>query len=176
MSRLVEDLMLLARLEAREFTMRPEPVDLAAHVAEVVEAHRVRAEKLGVRFEAHLQPVGTVNIDPDRVAQILGNLVDNALRYTPERGTVVLTMAGAAAGVAFEIADTGPGIEEEDIPRVFERLYVAQRYRPVRPEGSGLGLSIVKELVDSMQGEVAVSSRPGHGTTVRVTLPARSSG
>jgi len=172
LSRLVEDLMLLARLEAREFTMRPEPVLLDAHIDELATEHRLRAEKLGVAFDAHIQPVGSMYIDPDRVAQILGNLVDNALRYTPERGSVVLTMTGSNSNVTFEVADTGPGIEEEDIPRVFERLYVAQRYRPVRPEGSGLGLSIVKELVDAMGGEVAVTSRPGHGTKVAVTLPA----
>ncbi len=171
LSRLVEDLMLLARLEAREFTMRPERVDLAAHIVEIVEAHRVRAEKLGVRFEAQIQPVGIIDVDPDRVAQLLGNLVDNALRYTPEQGSVALTLTGGVGAISLEIADTGPGIDEEDIPRVFERLYVAQRYRPVRPEGSGLGLSIVKELVDSLGGTVDVTSQPGQGTTVRVTLP-----
>ena len=172
LSRLVEDLMLLARLEAREFNLRPESVDLAAHIHEQAEEHRVRAEKLGVRFEAHIQPVGSVFIDPDRVAQVVGNLVDNALRYTPEQGAVRLTMTGTARQVVFEVADTGPGIDEDDLPRVFERLYVAQRYRPVRPEGSGLGLSIVKELVDAMRGSVEVTSRPGHGTKVSVALPA----
>jgi len=172
LSRLVEDLMLLARLEAREFTLRPEAVDLSAHIDELVQEHRVRAEKLGVRFESHIDRVGTLHIDPDRVSQILGNLVDNALRYTPERGNVMLTMAGSPQSVSFEISDTGPGIDEEDIPRVFERLYVAQRYRPIRPEGSGLGLSIVKELVDAMNGSITVTSRPGHGTTVAVLVPA----
>ena len=171
LSRLVEDLMLLARLEAREFTLRPETVQISAHIVEQAEEHRVRAEKLGVRFETNIQPIGSVFIDPDRVAQILGNLVDNALRYTPEQGSVLLTLTGSDGGVAFEVADTGPGIDEEDIPRVFERLYVAQRYRPVRPEGSGLGLSIVKELVDAMRGSIEVRSRPGHGTSVRVALP-----
>lgn len=172
LSRLVEDLMLLARLAAREFTLRPEPVDLSAHIEELVEEHRVRAEKLGVRFESRIDRVGTLYVDPDRVAQILGNLVDNALRYTPERGTVVLTMSIADNGVSFEVSDTGPGIDEDDIPRVFERLYVTQRYRPIRPEGSGLGLSIVKELVDAMAGSIAVASRTGQGTTVTVMIPA----
>jgi len=174
LSRLVEDLMLLARLEAREFTMRPEPVDLAAHLTEHVEAHRVRAEKLGVRFEAQIARVGTVHIDPDRVSQILGNLVDNALRYTPEQGAVNVSLSRTAHSVQFAVADTGPGIDPEDVPRVFDRLYVARHYRPVRPEGSGLGLSIVKELVDAMQGEVTVASQPGYGTTVAVTLPTAS--
>jgi len=171
LSRLVEDLMLLARLQAREFTLRPEPVDLAAHIREQAEAHQVRAEKLGVRFEADVPRIGVVEVDPDRMAQIVGNLVDNALRYTPEQGSVALAMRATEQGVEVSVADTGPGIDEQDIPRVFERLYVAQRYRPLRPEGSGLGLSIVKELVDAMQGEVTVTSRPGHGTRVTVSLP-----
>ena len=71
------------------------------------------------------------------------------------------------------MADTGPGIDQDDIGHVFERLYVAQRYRPVRPEGSGLGLSIVKELVDAMSGTIDVESRLGQGTVVTVQLPRR---
>ncbi len=105
LSRLVEDLMLLARLQAREFTLRDEPVDLAAHVEELAAEHRVRAEKLGVSFQAHISPVGLVQIDPDRVAQILGNLVDNALRYTPERGSVGLKLTAVGPNVVFEVAD-----------------------------------------------------------------------
>jgi len=176
LSRLIEDLMLLARLEAREFTLRPEHVDLAAHVSEIVDAHRVRSEKLDVRFESYIEPVGIVHVDPDRIAQILGNLVDNALRYTPEGGAVRLSMSGNQHEVVFEVADTGPGMDEEDISRVFERLYVAQRYRPVRPEGSGLGLTIVKELVDALKGRVEVKAKPGRGTTVKVILPVSSPG
>ncbi|HHC07324.1 MAG TPA: HAMP domain-containing sensor histidine kinase, partial [Actinobacteria bacterium] len=147
LSRLVEDLMLLARLEARAFTLRPEPVDLAAHVKETLEAYRPRMETALVRFESHLEDVGTVVTDPDRIAQILANLLDNALRYTPEGGTVTVALARDDGVVRLAVADTGPGIDPEDLPRIFDRLYVAERYRPLRPEGSGLGLAIVKELV-----------------------------
>ncbi len=171
LSRLVDDLVLLSRLEARQFTLRREPVDLAAHLKEVAESMRGRADGARVRLLTEIAPVGAVVVDPDRVAQVAGNLLENALRYTPEGGAVTLRVGGSDGRTWFEVADTGPGIDPADLPRVFERLYVAQRYRPVRPEGSGLGLTIVKELVDAMGGTVDVTSAPGRGTTVRVTLP-----
>jgi signal transduction histidine kinase len=172
LSRLVEDLMLLARLESREFDLRPESVDLAAHLGEVVAGYRDRAAGELVTVVTEIDEVGVLDVDPDRLAQVASNLLDNALRYTPEAGTITVRLHRSDKAVRFEVEDSGPGIETEDMPHVFERLYVAQRYRPVRPEGSGLGLAIVKELVTAMRGEVAVTSMPGRGTTVTVTLRA----
>ncbi len=171
LSRLVDDLVQLSRLEARQFELRPEPVDLAAHLKEVAEAMAARAHAARVRLAVAVADVGVVAVDPDRVAQVAGNLLENALRYTPEGGTVTLRLELRGEVVAFTVADTGPGIDEADLPHVFERLYVAQRYRPVRPEGSGLGLSIVRELVAIMGGRLEVASRAGAGTSVTVTLP-----
>ena len=171
LSRLIEDLMLLARLEAREFTLRYEPVDLTAHVREIVTGYEATAAAARVLLSTSLSDVGLVEADADRVAQIVGNLIENALRYTPEAGTVAVSLDAVASGVRLEVADSGPGIDHEDVPHLFERLYVAQRYRPVRPEGSGLGLSIVKELADAMQGDIEVRSTPGRGTRVAVLLP-----
>ncbi|MGI9648934.1 MAG: sensor histidine kinase, partial [Acidimicrobiia bacterium] len=111
-----------------------------------------------------------VEVDPVRVSQIVSNLVENALRYAPEGGEVKV-FAGVGGGqIAISVSDTGPGIDPADIPRVFERLYVAQRYRAVRPEGSGLGLSIVRELATAMGGTVEVASQLGEGTTVTVRM------
>ena len=172
LSRLVEDLMLLARLESREFDLRPEPVDLAAHLGEIVGVYRERADPAGVRVVAAIDDVGMVEVDPDRFAQIADNLLDNAMRYTPQEGTVTVRLYRTADDVHLEVQDTGRGIDEDDLPHVFERLYVAQRYRPVRPEGSGLGLSIVKELAEAMRGRVVVAGSPGRGTTVSVVLNA----
>jgi len=171
LGRLVEDLMLLSRIEAREFSLRPEPVDLAGHLKGVLEGFRGRAESARVDLTADLEDVGDVLVDPDRVDQVVGNLLENALRYTPEAGRVRLALAGAGEAVRITVADTGPGIEQADIPHIFERLYVAQHYRPVRPEGSGLGLSIVRELVDAMGGRTDVESAPGEGTRITVTIP-----
>jgi signal transduction histidine kinase len=173
LSRLVEDLMLLARLEAREFTWRPEEVDLAAHLQELIEAQQARAATLRVTLVPELDDVGAITVDPDRIGQIVGNLLDNALRYTPEGGTVRVGLGEDDGMVRLTVSDTGPGIDPEDVQHVFERLYVAQRYRPMRPEGSGLGLSIVKELIDAIGGSIDVESSPGRGTTVIVRLPRR---
>ncbi len=171
-SRLVEDVTLLARLEAREFSLRPEPVDLAAHIKEIVESYRERADAAYVRLGFTASPLGSVIVDPDRIGQICSNLLDNALRYTPDGGTVRVRLEAEHQSVRLSVADSGPGIDPEDLPRVFDRLYVADRYRPLRPEGSGLGLAIVKELVDAMDGTAIVDSELGLGTTVTVVLPA----
>lgn len=170
--RLIEDVMLLARLESAEFTLRPEPVDLSAHLAEVVAGFEPRARAARVDLVARFEAVGLRLIDPDRVAQLVGNLVENALRYTPEAGTVTVELVGLPSEVTIRVGDTGAGIDPEDLPHVFERFYVARRYREARPEGSGLGLSIVARLVEAMGGRVGVDSRPGEGTTVTVEIPA----
>lgn len=176
LSRLLEDLMLLSRLEAGEFMLRPEQVDLARHLGGSVEAYRGRADAAGVRLETDLGEVPPAMVDPDRIDQVVGNLVENALRYTPQGGTVRLALRAEGPGARISVSDTGPGIEAADVPHIFERLYVAQRYRPARPEGSGLGLAIVKELAEAMGGTAGVSSEPARGTTVSVTLPLVSPG
>lgn len=170
LSRLIEDLMLLARLEAREFSWRPEDVDLAAHLREIAESHEARAAANRVGIVVEIDDVGIVRVDPDRVGQIIGNLIDNAMRYTPEGGTIGVGLRDDGEWVILTVSDTGPGIDPEDVEHVFERLYVAQHYRPVRPEGSGLGLSIVKELVDAIDGRIELKSDVGHGTVVMVRL------
>jgi signal transduction histidine kinase len=172
--RLVEDLMLLARLEAREFTIRPEPVEVDAHLAEVAETYRERAEASRVRLDVQVEETGIVVTDPHRLAQIAANLTENALRYTPEAGRVTFSVHVRGDRIELSVADTGPGIDQDDLPRVFERFYVARRFRRVRPEGSGLGLAIVKQLVDAMGGTISAQSGPGTGTRFVVSIPASS--
>jgi signal transduction histidine kinase len=173
LSRLLEDLMLLSRLEAGEFTLRPETVDLAGHLRGTVEAYRGRAEAAGVELEADLGEVPSGPVDPDRIDQVVGNLVENALRYTPAGGTVRLVLRAEGDRARISVADTGPGIEAGDLPHIFERLYVAQRYRAARPEGSGLGLAIVRQVVAAMGGTVEVASAPGQGTVISALVPLR---
>lgn len=171
LSRLVEDLMLLSRLEAGEFTLRPEPVALAAHLRGAADAFGGRAEAAGVRLETDLADVPVAAVDPDRIDQIVGNLVENALRYAPAGGTVRLALHREGDRARISVADDGPGIETADLPHIFERLYVAQRYRAARPEGSGLGLAIVRQLAEAMGGGVEVASTPGRGTTISALIP-----
>jgi two-component system sensor histidine kinase BaeS len=168
--RLIDDLTLLARLGNPEFSLRPEAVDVAAHLKEIAGGYINRADAARVQLITEIDPVGIHQIDPDRLAQVVGNLLENALRYTPEAGRVTLRLV-RERDLAISVSDTGPGIEPEDLPHIFERFYVAHRYRKVRPEGSGLGLAIVAGLVDRMGGTVAASSTPGEGTTVTIRIP-----
>jgi two-component system sensor histidine kinase BaeS len=173
--RLIEDLMLLARLESREFTIRNESVDVVAHLGETVETYRPRADAAHVTLTYESTGTGSVEVDPDRLDQVAGNLIENALRYTPEAGRVSVRVAVGSGAIRLEVADTGPGIHANDLPHIFEKFYVARKYRRIRPEGSGLGLSIVHQVVTAMGGTIEASSehdRPG--TRFQVTLPVES--
>lgn len=170
--RLIEDLMLAARLGTKEFTLRPEAVDVAAHLQELAAGFAGRAAALNLRFTAEVAPTGLRIVDPDRLHQVVANLVENALRYTPEAGEVHLTVGTTGNLMQVAVRDNGPGIDPDDLPRIFDKFFVAQKYRWVRPEGSGLGLSIVAQLVEKMGGTVTADSRPGVGTTISVAVPA----
>lgn len=171
--RLIEDVMVLARLDSAEFGVVAEPVDVAAHVGEVVSRYSASATASGVSLDTQLEPTGVRRIDPDRVAQILSNLIENALRYTPVDGAVSVVLRSGPEDVELVVRDTGSGIDADDLPHIFERFYVARKYRGVRPEGSGLGLSIVERLATTMGGSVSATSQVGAGTEFLVMLPAR---
>lgn len=169
LGRLIEDLTTLARLDEPEFSLRQETVDIGAHVSEVVEGFSRRADELGVALSVDVTSPAVAETDPDRVSQIAQNLVENALRFTPETGSVKVSVGSDAETVTIAVVDSGAGISPEDLPHVFDRHFVG-RQRSVRKEGSGLGLSIVKGLVDRMGGSVAAESTPGRGTTITVKL------
>jgi signal transduction histidine kinase len=174
LARLIEDVSLLARIEASEFTLKPEPVELVGLVEETVEAYRRSMEMASIALVVEGRPPVSTVLDPDRLRQVIGNLMDNALRYTPEGGSVtvgVVREGDAGDGeVTVHVGNTGPAIRPDDLPHVFERLYVADRYRAERPSGSGLGLSIVSELVGAMGGTVTCVSEPAVGTVFTVRL------
>jgi two-component system sensor histidine kinase BaeS len=169
LGRLIDDLSTLARLEQPEFSLRSEEVDVGAHITEVVEGFGRRASELGVNLTVEAEQGVTMVTDPDRVGQIAQNLVENALRHTPETGWVSVRVSGGDDGATVAVSDTGSGIAPEDLPHVFERYFVG-RQRSVRNEGTGLGLSIVKGLVDRMGGSVEARSTLGKGTTIEVSL------
>lgn len=169
LGRLIDDLSTLARLEQAEFGLREERVDVGAHVSEVVEGFERRAAELGVGLSVDAEPEVYVDTDPDRLGQIAQNLIENALRHTPEAGSVVVRVAGEPDAAVIEVVDSGTGIAAADLPHVFDRHFVG-RARSVHKEGTGLGLSIVKGLVDRMGGTVSAESSPGKGTRIRVEL------
>ncbi len=169
LSRLVGDLLDLARLNARQFRLEPQLIDLTELAAIVVEDHSPRATGLGVALEASGNVRAPVMADPDRVAQVVGNLIDNALKFADSRIEVRVEVGDHEA--LLSVIDDGPGIPQQDVPFVFERLYVT-RLKPLRAENSsGLGLAIVKELAGAMGGTVSAESHNGLGTTMRVRLP-----
>ncbi len=113
--------------------------------------------------------------DPDRIAQVLDNLLDNAIRYSPPGETVTVTITREADQVACRVSDAGPGIPPEHLPLIFERFYRVSPGRGREDGGSGLGLSIVRSLVLAHGGRISASSHEGEGTTVAFWLPAAES-
>jgi signal transduction histidine kinase len=113
-----------------------------------------------------------VDVDPDRMTQVLVNLLDNALRYTPAGGMITLSATRIQEGVAIVVKDTGPGIPSEDLNHLFERFYRGDKSRQREEGGSGLGLAIAKSLVESQGGQIQVESQLGEGATFIIELPA----
>jgi two-component system, OmpR family, sensor kinase len=169
LERLIIDVINLARLDQRRFDIHPTPVDLAEIARESATRHSARARELDVRLEVRGRNGASPALaDRDRVLQAVSNLVENALRCTPARGTVTLT---AAAG-ELTVTDTGPGLAPDDIPHAFERFFLYRRYKGRRAVGTGLGLAIVRELAHAMDGDVEVASTSdGTEFTLRLPLP-----
>jgi two-component system sensor histidine kinase BaeS len=167
LERLVHDLLDLARMNRSTFDVRREPLELGDAALEAVRRYEPLAQTLGVTLEARLDAPMQVLGDEDRVQQVIGNLVENALRVTPVGGGVRVCVERAAV----RVEDDGPGLEPEELARAFERFYLHSRYGKDRKVGTGLGLAIVKQLTEAMGGSVDVASEPGEGAafTVRLT-------
>jgi two-component system sensor histidine kinase BaeS len=169
LERLVEDLRTLSLAESGALRLHREPTDLSALVREVAAAHQAQADAGGVTLTVRVDgQLPSIDLDPARTRQVVGNLLANAVRYTPAGGEVTLRATGDGERVTVEVADTGPGIASEAIGRIFDRFY-----RSADSPGSGLGLPIARSLVMAHGGEISASSEPGRGTTIRFTLPLR---
>ena len=166
LERLVRDLLDLARMSRHEFAVSHEPVDLADVAREAVARHEAAAREFGVALAAEGDE-SWVEGDHDRLLQVASNLVENALRETPPSGSVVVR----AETRSLTVSDTGPGLEFDDLPHAFDRFFLYDKYGRERPVGSGLGLTIVRQLAEAMGGTVAVDSSPGAGATFTLTLP-----
>ncbi|MGH2703713.1 MAG: ATP-binding protein [Actinomycetota bacterium] len=172
LERLVQDVMDLARLGAGELRLEPAEVDLGDVLREAAKAHAGGAAGAGVSLEAEVGERLVLITDALRVRQIVGNLVENALRVTPAGGRVRVSGRAAPGAVVVEVADTGPGIATRDLPHVFERSYLWGISKGMREVGTGLGLAIVRQLSAALGGSIEVDSVVGKGTTFRLTLPA----
>jgi len=172
LSRLVEDLRTLSLADAGELTLIRQPVHPRELLERTATAHLLRAQQLEIDLQVTAEAkVPAVNVDPERVAQVLGNLVSNALRYTPAGGQISLAAARRGNNVQLIVQDNGVGIAPDKLGRVFDRFYRGDEARQT-PEGeSGLGLAIAKSLVELHGGTISVESILGKGTTFRIALP-----
>jgi len=168
LERLIRDLLDLARLRRRAFSVAGAEVDLAEVALDVVARLQPQARGFGVSLTAAVEPAAVAGGDGDRLVQAVSNLVENALRCTPAGGAVRVL----AAPGRIDVVDDGPGLEPGDLERAFERFYLYERYGADRPVGTGLGLAIVRELAEAMGGAVEVRSAPGVGSTFSLVLPA----
>jgi len=167
---LVDEILDLARIQSGRVPLHREPLAPEHVVVAAVTAHRAAAERRSVRLVAETLPdCPAVLADRERVDLVLANLIANALRHTPAGGQVVVSFRATGESVRFEVADDGPGIPAEHVPRIFERFYqVPGRERG----GSGLGLTLAKEIVEAHGGEIGVDSTPKRGSRFHFTLPA----
>jgi two-component system, OmpR family, sensor histidine kinase BaeS len=167
LGRLVDDLRTLASAEAGALSLEREPVDLGHLVADLVAGFHPQADAAGVTLSVEAPEPVTADADPERLRQVLANLVANALRATPRGGRISIEVARDAAGApVLTVADTGAGMEPDELERIFERFY-----RSAASRGSGLGLPIAREIVRAHGGRIEATSAPGAGTTMRVHLP-----
>jgi signal transduction histidine kinase len=172
LTRLSEDLLLLARFDRGALKPRTECVDLSGLLTTVAEQVRPLAEARGQRLEDRLEPELVVPGDPDQLIRLFFNLLDNAVKFTGDGGRIGVAARREAAAVTVAVSDTGAGIAPEHVDRVFNRFYRAEESRARATGGHGLGLAIAGEIARAHGGTLSASSRLGQGSTFTVTLPA----
>jgi two-component system sensor histidine kinase BaeS len=172
LSRLIEDVRTLALAESGALQLKRESIDIAALIRETVSAFQPQADAADVKIDLSLSDKpSSLEIDSERIRQVLTNLISNALRYSPRGSSVKVNFVESALGVErhvlISVEDSGPGIASEDLPHVFDRFYKSRDSR-----GMGLGLSIAKYIVEAHGGEIKAESVAGEGTTISFSLPA----
>jgi signal transduction histidine kinase len=169
--RLVGDLLFVAQADAGRLSLEQAKVDVVGLASECVEGAQPAAKEKAIVLSLSAEPVPALVGDRGRLAQVLDNLVSNALKFTPEGGTVSVRTSTDGEHVSIEVADTGIGISLEDQPRLFERFFRSPAAAEQAIPGTGLGLAIVKAIVEAHGGRITVSSAEGIGTTFRLELP-----
>jgi signal transduction histidine kinase len=173
MDTLIQDLLDVTRIESGRLRVTPRSVDPGALIAEALEALQPIAVTAGVTLRANYEDdLPEVQADPERMIQVLSNVVGNALKFTPSGGRVELRVVRAQQGIEIRVTDTGEGIEPAQLPHVFDRFFQAARGARTGPrQGAGLGLPIASGIVEAHGGTIGIESIPGEGTTVTIALP-----
>jgi len=171
MEKIVNDLLLLSRADAGEVTLHKKRIDLAGLVKECIQSHQRHAEEKNLALHFQMPPDSfECPVDPDRMHQVVNNVLDNAVKYTPAGGDINVSLKRANEHVILTVADNGIGIPQKDIPFVFDRFYRVDKSRSREQHSSGLGLSICKWIVEAHGGRIEISSKEGKGTTVKIHL------
>ena len=171
--RLIGDLLFVAQMDAGQLVLEPTQIDLRALAAECLESVRPRAMQAGVEVVLEGDAVAGLQGDPSRLTQLLDNLVSNAIKFSSEGGQVAVRTISENGNVVLEVADHGIGIPAEQQQHLFQRFFRGSNAAERAIQGTGIGLSIVKAIVDAHGGSIAVESREGEGTTFRVAFPLR---
>ena len=170
---LVEDLLVLARMESKEDELSIEEIHLPDFTADIARDFALRAKRKGVTLRVEVPAdIAPLHADPLRMQQVFTNLVDNALKFTPENGVVTLGAATSGGETVLWVSDSGQGILSSHLPHIFERFYRVDKGRSREVGGTGLGLSIVKHIARAHGGSVEAESSFGKGTTIRLRLPS----
>jgi signal transduction histidine kinase len=173
LSRLVDDLRTLALADAGQLKLESVPTDFVALVERMVERHlpQAAAQQVELSYQKPSAPLPPMDLDPLRVEQILGNLLSNALRYTPPHGRVEVSLSQGPSNVELTVRDSGSGIPSEALPYIFERFYRADRSRSRLEGGTGLGLAIARQLARAQGGDLTAANHPQGGAVFMLTLP-----
>jgi two-component system, OmpR family, sensor histidine kinase ResE len=177
MGRLVNELLDLARMEAGHLLLSLDRVEIPVYLQRIIRKFQGLAKEKDIEIDLSVDlhrkdPYFT--LDPDRIEQVLTNLIDNAIRHTPNGGQVAVTQMSDDKGITFEVKDSGSGIPEEDLPFVFERFYKADKARTRGRSGTGLGLAIAKNIIDAHKGIISVQSKLEQGTTFSFFIPRKN--
>jgi len=172
MERLVKDLLNLSSLETL-ISIDPKPVDIGEILSSLAGEYQFLADGHNIKLEIRLPKGLVVMGDGEKLHRAFSNILDNAIKYNVDGGRIELTAAQSAAELTVGVANTGPGVAETDIPKVFDQFYRGEKSRSIEHGGSGLGLAIVKRIVELHNGTVKFESQQGAWTRVTVSLPAQ---
>jgi signal transduction histidine kinase len=174
---LVNDLRILSLADAGELSIAPQIIETQRLLQEVAAIYQYQTQRKNITLDLDIaSPLSNVEVDPGRMTQVLTNILDNALRHTPEGGRIVLSAKDVDDQVELAIQDSGPGLKPEDIDRIFDRFYRTDSSRQRDgdfPSGSGLGLAIARSIVQAHGGQLSAESEPGNGLKVMIRLPKK---
>jgi signal transduction histidine kinase len=172
LSVLIEDLFELAQLDAGGMQLQRHPNSISDLISDTLETFSALAARQGITLEGSVEPgIDPVCMDAGKIERVLSNLVNNALRHTPDGGRVQVRALQQPDGVQVEVNDTGEGINPQDLPHIFDQFYRGEKSRSRDTGGSGLGLAIARGIVEAHGGQIGVESRQGEGTRIFFTLP-----